>query len=89
MLKLLSQYALAGLLGVLSVAGTIVSDDLVMHHEVDWPVVLGESIRAVLPLIPALAVAMHLNDLGTAKAAAHIKARMRADDAVAIPGGPR
>jgi hypothetical protein len=76
-LKLVAQYALAGLLGVLARAGTIVSDDLVAHQTIDWLVVIGESIKVIVPLLPTLAIAMHLNDIGTAKAAREPRLRLR------------
>jgi hypothetical protein len=75
MVKLILQYVAAGLLGVLSRAGGIVADDLVSHQDVDWLVVLGESIKTVLPLISTLAVAMHLNDIGSHAAATRLRLR--------------
>ena len=40
MIRLILQYAAAGLLGVASRAGGLVADDLVSHQDIDWPVVL-------------------------------------------------
>jgi hypothetical protein len=75
MIRLILQYAAAGLLGVASRAGGLVADDLVSHQDIDWPVVLGESIKTVLPLISTLAVAMHLNDIGSHVASRRLRLR--------------